>query len=137
MVRWELPGGHVDGDETAEAAAARETLEEAGAQVDVGGLVATCLHEWKERRQRRLILFFSARMQLDAKPPVVALEPQITEVVWRSPGELDRSATSSFLYPLIDGWPDLVEPGGTSLFFRADHVRGRDGHWHPRLLDRC
>lgn len=69
VTTWELPGGHVDPGETLEEAAARETAEETGVAVDIGRLVASCVHEWHERRQRKLICFFEASAAGDGVLP--------------------------------------------------------------------
>jgi len=65
---WEPPGGHVEGGETAEQGAVRETAEETGVDVEVGRLVATCVHEWAEREERRVLLFFAARAVGTGRP---------------------------------------------------------------------
>lgn len=83
---WELPGGHVDPGETLEEAAARESLEETGVSVEVAGLLAVCVHEWQERRQRKLC-FFDAIADAAATPRLSPGEPEI-----RTPPGSTRSA---------------------------------------------
>ena len=46
---WEFPGGKIDGDETHEAALAREMREELDAAVSVGALVFHTSHTYPER----------------------------------------------------------------------------------------
>lgn len=127
VTRWELPGGHVDAGETLEEAAARETAEETGVSVEVGRLVATCVHEWHQRRQRKLICFFEAVVVEDTVPSVPPDEPHVLEAAWVSPLEVDP--ISPFLFPLIEqqrtGW--LHVP----IHFLMTHRMNAEGLWEP------
>lgn len=134
-VRWELPGGHAKADETAEDAARREVLEETGVPVQVGALVATCVHEWAQQRERRIILFFAAQPAGQVRPVLQEGEPDITEVGWVPPTSVDRSRTSAFLSPLLDAWPAITQPRFTALLFRAEHRADAEGRWHPYVVD--
>jgi 8-oxo-dGTP diphosphatase len=120
VVGWEPPGGHVDGGETAEQAAARETVEETGVDVEVGRLVATCVHEWAEREERRVLLFFAARAVGTGRPRP---HPGIAAVAWLDPRT--TAGLSPFLPPILDG---------RLAFFRAVHVRDAAGRWRPQVL---
>lgn len=94
---WEVPGGHLEDDETFEQAAARETLEETGISVEVHDRMATCVHEWQERRQRRLIMFFRAA-------PVHVAQPSpgdsgIVRAEWVDLRRMRPETTSAFPAP--------------------------------------
>lgn len=59
---WDLPGGHSDGDEFAEEAATRETLEEAGIQIDPRKLqLLTTRTEMVEADKNVHWLFYAAK----------------------------------------------------------------------------
>ncbi|WP_404387964.1 NUDIX hydrolase [Humibacillus xanthopallidus] len=76
VTSWELPGGHIDPAEAYEEAAARESLEETGVPIHVGELLAVCVHEWRERRQRKLICFFDAVAHAGIAPRLSLVEQQ-------------------------------------------------------------
>jgi 8-oxo-dGTP diphosphatase len=57
---YSVPAGHLEGDETATAAAAREVLEEAGVVIDADGLTfAGVMH--RRANDERIDFFFEAR----------------------------------------------------------------------------
>lgn len=132
VTTWELPGGHVDPGETLEEAAARETAEETGVAVDIGRLVASCVHEWHERRQRKLICFFEASAAGDGVPIAPANEPHILDAAWANPLELEP--ISPFLVPLVElqrsGWADVP------IFFHMTHHVNAEGLWEPAPVAR-
>lgn len=129
---WEVPGGHLEDGETFERAAARETLEETGVAVHVEGLLATCVHEWAERRQRRLILFFRAR-PVDVAPPRPG-DDGIVRAEWVDPRRLTTESTSAFLHPLLELGGDPTSSPTAPLMFRAEHRRDESGCWRPWIV---
>lgn len=135
VLRWELPGGHVEPGESVEQTAARETFEETGIRVDIAHLVASCLHEWPERKQRRDILFFAAYPSPGAALGVSeGGDTRIVEVAWRRPEHVDRGQFSPFIQPIVDAWPSVLRPDQHPLRYRARHQLGEDGCWHPVIL---
>lgn len=127
VTTWELPGGHVDPGETFEEAAARETAEEAGVAVEVGRLVATCVHEWDQRRQRKLICFFEAVVIGDGVPAVPADEPHILKAAWVDPLEVDP--ISPFLVPLVE--LQRTDWAAVPISFQMTHRVNAEGLWEP------
>ena len=79
---WEFPGGKRQGGEAAEAALAREILEELGAMVTVGPLLETVDWSYPEKRVR--LSFFRCSIAGEPRP----LEGQ--QIAWVLPSELGR-----------------------------------------------
>ncbi|HEX3872453.1 MAG TPA: (deoxy)nucleoside triphosphate pyrophosphohydrolase [Pirellulales bacterium] len=64
---WEFPGGKVEPDETPEAAAIRECLEETGLAVDVRGTYPTVAQRFDDKPVE--IHFFACTPRYDAATP--------------------------------------------------------------------
>ena len=79
---WTLPAGFMENDETTGEAAARETLEEAGARVELGSPFSMI----SVPRVNQVHLFYRARLlHLDFKPGVESIEVALykeAEVPW-------------------------------------------------------
>ena len=113
----------------------QEVRGEAGASVTVRSLAATCIHEWAERLQRRVILFCRACPERTPLGPGRRVEEaRIGRVEWKQPGSLTATMTTPFLRPLLARWDDLQHPNHDPLFYRAEHHRHADGMWRPRLI---
>ncbi|MBY9073362.1 NUDIX hydrolase [Nocardioides sp. WL0053] len=129
---WEVPGGHLDHGETFEQAAARETREETGIAVHVQDLMATCVHEWAERRQRRLIMFFRA-VPVEVEEPR-ACDVGIVRAEWVDPGGMTAESTSAFLHPLLGLAAGDADAPSHPIMFRAEHRKDASGRWRPYIL---
>jgi ADP-ribose pyrophosphatase YjhB (NUDIX family) len=79
---WTLPAGFMENGETTTQAAARETLEEANARIDVLGLYAMYNLPYIDQVQ---LLFRARLLDLDFSPGVESLEVQLfaeDEIPW-------------------------------------------------------
>lgn len=71
---WTLPAGFMENDETTAQAAARETVEEAGAHIELGNLFSLL----NVQRVHQVHLFYLARLlDLDFAPGVESLEVRL------------------------------------------------------------
>ncbi len=97
---WDLPAGYLDPHESPEQAARRETLEEAGLQVELLRLMGV----YTSLQGNAVSAVFLAR-PLDADP-VVTLDPESSEFAWvprhDARGWLERMAFPSMAAALTD-----------------------------------
>ncbi|MFI5732957.1 NUDIX domain-containing protein [Kribbella sp. NPDC051587] len=125
VVRWEVPGGHVEPGETAAEAAARETAEETGVVVTPGQIVADCVHHWRGRSVE--IVYFEA----SPRPPfeLGTADARISAVDWIDPAELAPEETSALGWPVVQH----VASGNSSvLHLGASHHQTSAG-WEPLI----
>ena len=104
---WTLPAGFMENDETTSDAAERETVEEAGANIELGSLFSLL----NVQRVHQVHLFYLARLRdLDFAPGIESLEVQL------------------FTEAQIP-WDDLAFPTirATLELFFADRVKIREG----------
>lgn len=86
-LQWDIPGGHTDGDEYANEAAARETKEEAGIRLEPRDLqLVYSLCQAVEPELNVVWLFFTGRTDADT----VTLSHEHTEYRWAT---LDEALT--------------------------------------------
>lgn len=93
---WSLPGGAVEVGETIEAAVIRETKEEAGFEVEVGGLYSVREALFSERGDHALIFTFLAKI-IAGEMQVSDPDEEILEVKW-----IDINTANEFMPYLTD-----------------------------------
>jgi 8-oxo-dGTP pyrophosphatase MutT (NUDIX family) len=129
VVRWELPGGHVDPGETSVAAARRETAEEAHVDIEIEHMIAECRHRWGGRSVG--ILYYLAHPVIDGpERHGGSFESGIHAVEWIHPGELIEQKTSALAWPVISLIANDEDMPGKPLLFEATH-RHTDEGWQP------
>ncbi|MEU3351560.1 NUDIX domain-containing protein [Streptomyces sp. NPDC037389] len=106
---WELPGGVLEIQESPEAGACREVLEETGVEVDVERLTGV----YKNMARGIVALVFRCR-------PIGGSERTSDEsaaVSWLTPEQVTATMTEAYAIRLLDALSD-----------DAPHVRVHDGH---------
>jgi NAD+ diphosphatase len=104
---WDIPGGFIDGGETAEEAAVREMLEETGLQVKITQYLGSLSDTYGDRAEPTLNLCFLAA------PCRGILSPQsdVAELQWFLPSELPRTMAFAHQYQVLQRWLDTLRPG--------------------------
>jgi len=105
---WVFPGGIVEGDETPEEAAARETREEAGLEIDPASLVATS--RWitpKGIPKRFDTWFFLAKVPRDTAVNIDRTE--VVDAMWIRPADALARRDLHLVFPTIKNLQALVD----------------------------
>jgi ADP-ribose pyrophosphatase YjhB (NUDIX family) len=114
---WTLPAGFMENGETTSAAAARETEEEAGANIELGNLftLLNVVHV------HQVHLFYLARLvDLDFAPGIESLDVQLfseAEIPW---GDLAFPTIRTTLELFFADRAQMREAGGTYGFHTRD-----------------
>jgi 8-oxo-dGTP diphosphatase len=109
---WALPGGFIEPDETLEASARRELLEETGLQVGALTPVATFGDPGRDPRGRTLTVLFRALLP---SLPVVSGQDDASEAAWFA----------------LDALPPLAFDHDRVIAAAIADLRAQAAHHHP------
>jgi len=101
---WTVPAGFMEERESVDEGAAREAMEEAGADIEIGPLLGV----WSVPRISQVHMMFLARM----RSPQIAAGEESLEVRFFGWSEIP--------------WAELAFPSVAAALRRFDEVRGRD-----------
>jgi len=91
--RWLLPGGHVEpSDDTIDAAASREVLEETGVSVANGRFAGADVHGIPAKRHEPYHLHHDLLFRFRAEAEAFTCSEESRAVAWCAPEEFDRYA---------------------------------------------
>jgi 8-oxo-dGTP pyrophosphatase MutT (NUDIX family) len=109
---WEVPGGVVEGHESAEAAARREAREEAGIALEIERLAGVYWEPgWGAAGGHHFV--FRARLAVDSPEPGVTDPAEISELGWFPRGALPRPMSDFTIQRIDDAFAEL--PPSVSL----------------------
>jgi ADP-ribose pyrophosphatase YjhB (NUDIX family) len=111
---WWLPGGLVDPPETFKKAAIRETIEEAGVEVEIKGILRLEYNiEAKDNYQRMKVIYYAEPVSGNATPKSKA-DSESEEAKWFTLKEIEelKSQKPGWRGPELYVWPKYVEDGG-------------------------
>jgi 8-oxo-dGTP pyrophosphatase MutT (NUDIX family) len=103
-VHWEAPSGYYEANETLEAAAAREALEETGIDVEVGRFVCTFVWERQSDRRRNVLVYFEGAPRDRDAAPRPQVEEDIEEAAYVDPYMLDRAELHPICAAILERW---------------------------------
>jgi ADP-ribose pyrophosphatase YjhB (NUDIX family) len=123
---WTLPAGFMENGETLEQGAARETIEEACAEIEVGPLLCAVSIPFIAQ----VYVIFLATLPNGKHAP----GPESLETAWVKPEDIPWDQLA---FPVItqalEYWLDGGQPGATwSIDFKS---RGQNPPWPPRKQD--
>jgi 8-oxo-dGTP pyrophosphatase MutT (NUDIX family) len=115
---WVFPGGTIEPGETPEAAAARETFEEAGVTIDPAQLVLTSRWITPEGIPKRFdTYFFLATVGRDAEVTIDGRE--IVEAIWVTPKEALARRDLKLVFPTIKNLEALANFDDTATLIES------------------
>jgi len=120
---WVFPGGVIERDETPEAAAVRETFEEAGLTIDPTSLVLTSRWITPVGIPKRFdTWFFLANVARDAN--VTIDQQEIVESMWIAPADALARRDLKLVFPTIRNLESLTgfDSAGEVLASRANAI---------------
>jgi 8-oxo-dGTP pyrophosphatase MutT (NUDIX family) len=110
-VHWEAPSGYYEAGESLEEAAAREALEEAGVEVDVGAFVCTFVWERETDHRRNVLVYFEGAPRDSGAQPRPQTEEDIEAADYVDPYALEGGDLHPICRAILDRWWRTRETG--------------------------
>jgi 8-oxo-dGTP pyrophosphatase MutT (NUDIX family) len=113
-VRWEVPGGNQESDETFEEVAAREVAEECGVTITVGDLVCTYLLDRPSVQRSGVGVFFAAEADDPLAEPRTQVPDEILATAYVDPLAIPQDELGPVTRIVVERWwPERRGPAGT------------------------
>lgn len=86
--KWDLPAGHIEGDETPQQGALREAKEEIGVDIVLLGLVQVVILR-RPKKEDALVVIYKGRLKGNRKPKVDGKE--ISSYAWVAKDDIEKN----------------------------------------------